>query len=101
MTSMRGSSPLGTKLSPRRRCTWPLPESLAAGRRTGPLWISGLGRDAMPPGWLLRATRWSPPNRPRLCAQAEARHAAAGVLWLADRLPDLHAVHRLGLAFGL
>jgi SAM-dependent methyltransferase len=36
---------------------------------------------------------------PRAWKAGDARHPDAGIRWLRDRLPELRAVHRLGLAF--
>lgn len=63
---------------------------VGAGSGRDAAWLAGLGHDvvAVEPSAALRV-------------EAERRHPGAAVRWMADRLPGLPAVHRLGLAFDL
>lgn len=63
---------------------------VGAGSGRDAAWLTDLGHDvvAVEPSAALRA-------------EAERRHARAGIRWLADRLPGLPATYRLGLGFDL
>ena len=63
---------------------------VGAGSGRDAAWLAGLGYEvvAVEPAAGIRA-------------EAQARHPEPRIRWLDDRLPDLAAVHRLGLAFDL
>ncbi len=61
---------------------------------------AGSGRDA---AWLVSLGYEVVAAEPAagMRAEAQQRHPEAGIRWIDDRLPDLAAVHRLGLSFDL
>ncbi|WP_051328528.1 class I SAM-dependent methyltransferase [Geminicoccus roseus] len=63
---------------------------VGAGSGRDAAWLAGLGYEvvAVEPAAGMRA-------------EAQERHPDPRIRWLDDRLPDLAAVHRLGLAFDL